>query len=62
MLNILGVHDGSIICSDIIKGSSAAATCSLREAIIAADINVSVLLQCMAARAQPSLPLQASTG
>ena len=58
MLNILGVHDGSILFSDLFKGVSGSILDSHRELIAVTEINNTVLLQCIASASPPALPLQ----
>jgi CO/xanthine dehydrogenase FAD-binding subunit len=58
MLNILGVHDGSVLFSDLFRGVSGSMLDSNRELIAITEVNNTVLLQCIASASPPSLPLQ----
>jgi hypothetical protein len=58
MRNILGVHDGSVLFSDLFRGVSGSMLDSNRELIAITEVNNMVMLQCIASASPPSLPLQ----
>jgi hypothetical protein len=58
MLNVLGLYDASIMCADLLRGSAAPSSAGCRREFISiADVNTTLLLQCLLLSSPPQIPL-----